>query len=373
MAVSAADLRLTLEPLDDAGGLAPTWRALEATAQNSFFVSWDWIGTWLATLPETVRPFLLRATRDGLTVGLACVVATKVRRRLVIPYRELHLNATGDRRLDRITVEHNGLLCADRDKAALLTALAAWFASAAGEWDEFQLPGTDVPIPDAAISDAGLTAKLSSVPAFAVDLRRVRAAGGDLGALISRNARQQIRRALRLYEPAGGAVLTEARNTGEALDFFAALETLHTASWQRRRRRHAFVEPYFKRFHRCLIERAFEQRSVQLLRIAVGGDAIGYLYNFRRAGCISAYQSGFADADGKFRPGFVSHWLAIGHNAERGEALYDFMAGENRLKASLATDPYTLYWQTLRRDLWKYRLEDSARQFRRRLLGRPRA
>lgn len=362
-------MRLALEPIVDAAGLARSWLALEAETAGSFFLSWDWIGTWLATLPPALRPSLLRATRGGATVGLACMVASTVRRRLVIPYRGLYVNATGDRRVDCITVEHNGFLCAAEDRPVLLAALGDWFAGNAGDAEELQLPGTDTLIPAPALAGAGLTQTVSPMPAFAVDLARVRAAGGDLGTLISRNARQQIRRAVRLYEPAGGAAVHEARSTSEALDFFAALKDLHTISWQRRRRRHAFAEPYFEHFHRTLIEFAFERGGVQLLRIAAGGEAIGYLYNFRRHGRIYAYQSGFADGDRRRSPGAVSHWLAIGHNAARGELVYDFLAGENRLKRSLATDLYTLYWQTLRRPRLKYRIEDGVRAVKRRLLG----
>lgn len=368
--MSGGELRLALEPIADTAELARSWQALEAEAPGSFFLSWDWIGTWLATLPPALRPSLLRATRRGATVGLACMVVNTVRRRLIIPYRGLYLNATGDRRFDCITVEHNGFLCAAEDRPAMLAALGGWFAGNCLGAEELWLPGTDTLIPAPPLADAGLSQIVSPVPAFAVDLARVRAAGGDLGTLISRNARQQIRRAVRLYEPAGGAAVHEARSTAEALDFFAGLKDLHIASWQRRRRRHAFAEPYFERFHRALIEFAFERGGVQLLRIAAGGEPIGYLYNLRRGGRVYAYQSGFADSNRRWRPGFVSHWLAIGLNAARGECVYDFMAGENRLKKSFATDPYTLYWQTLRQPRLKYRIEDGVRAVKRRLLGR---
>lgn len=361
------DLRLTLEPIADLRALAPEWLALEGDA--SFFLGWDWIGLWLECLPPARPAMLLRATRAGATVALACLVANNVRRRLVT-YRGLHLHATGDPALDCLTIEHNGLVCAEGDAPALMAALGAWFADHPSGADELQLPGLDRPADAAALAAAGLTTSIMSKPAFAVDLDRVRAADGGLGGLLSRNARQQMRRALRLYDEGGGARLEAARSTGEAVDFFAGLKALHIASWERRRRRHAFAEPFFERFHRALIERSFARGVVELLRIVVGEEPIGYLYNFRKAGRVFAYQSGFADGDGRLRPGAVSHWLAIDHAARRGDHVYDFMAGENRLKRSLATDRYTLAWQVIRQDHLKYRLEDGARAAKRWLLGR---
>lgn len=362
----STDLRLALEPIADPIALAPEWLALEGNA--SFFLSWDWIGLWLASLPPARSPMLLRATRAGATVGLGCLVPNQRRRRLV-SYRSLHLNATGAPALDCLTVEHNGLVSAAADAPALTTALGRWFADHPSGAEELQLPGIEQPVDAAALAAVGLTATALPKPAFAVDLERVREAEGDLGALLSRNARQQMRRALRLYGERGGARLVAARSTGEALDFFAALKTLHVASWERRHRPHAFSEPFFERFHRALIERSFDRGRVELLRVSAGDESVGYLYNFRQGGSVFAYQSGFADGDGRLRPGAVSHWLAIHHAAARGDQVYDFMAGDNRLKRSLATGHYTLWWQTIRQDHLKYRLEDGARAAKRWLLG----
>jgi CelD/BcsL family acetyltransferase involved in cellulose biosynthesis len=299
-------------------------------------------------------------------IGVACLVASTARRRFV-PFRGFHLNATGDAAIDGITIEHNGWVCAADDRPALDDALVAWFAAKPMEADELHLPGLTVSM---AVRGRGLTETTEAKPAFAVDLDRVRAAG-DLGALISSNARQQARRAMRLYDVQGGVRLVEARTREEALAFFTDLKTFHIASWERRRRRHAFTEPFFERFHRALIERCFDRGNIQLLRVAVGAEAIGYLYNLRKAGRIYAYQSGFADGDPRLRPGAVSHWLAVAHNAARGERVYDFMAGDNRLKRSFATEHYELYWQTIRQPHFKYRLEDGARWVKRRLLGAP--
>src|SRR5262249_15404410 len=134
---------------------------------------------------------------------------------------------------------------------------------------------------------------------------------GELYPMLSANARQQLRRVFRQFERTGSLRLTAARTAGEALTFFTDLKALHCASWERRGRAHAFTRPFFEPFHRLLIERSFAEDGVQFLRASAGDRTIGYLYNFRRGGRIYAYQSGFADADRRARPGVVTHALAM--------------------------------------------------------------
>ncbi len=301
------------EPLPPPAALEREWRALERLAGRGFFLSWSWIGTWLATLPADVKPFLLRAKRGGTTLGIALAVERAAG-------RALYLNATGDRDLDAINIEHNGFLCEMSAERAALNALAAWFAQSEPPLDALHLPGIA-----AAARRGRLIEDVQEVPGFAMNLARVAKAGGDVGAALGGKTRQQLRRALRAFEARGALEVSEAASMGEALAFFDAMKQLHVASWQRRRR-HAFSTPHFEHFHRALIEREFGHGAIQLLRIAVGGAPIGYLYNFRNNGIVYAYQSGFDDGHRGLSPGVVSHPLALAHNATRGERLYDFLA-----------------------------------------------
>lgn len=364
-----SDLTLTLEPVESRAALESEWRAFEARAAAGFFLSAAWIGTWLATLPPALRLYRAVAWRGRETAGLAAVVVNPLRPLLRAPSRGLHLNATGDDRWDCIAIEHNGFLAAAADQPALLGALGEWFADGAhGLGDELRLPGVAAGLSAALLARRRLLNSTQTRPGFVVDLARVRAAG-DFATLLSSNARQQLRRAQRDFAQDGEVAIAEARDPDEALTFFAALKDLHVRSWQRRGQRHAFAEPYFETFHRALIAREFARGAVQLMRVTVAQRAIGYLYNFRHRGRIYSYQSGFDDDDRKRRPGVVSHALAIGHNAAAGAAIYDFLAGENQLKASFATDRYALAWQVVRLPRLKYRLESAVRRAKQRLRG----
>ena len=365
-----SDLTLMVAPVESRVALEIEWTAFAERVSAGFFLAPEWIGTWLATLPPALRLYRAAAHRGRALVGLAILVVNPLRPLLRAPSLGTHLNATGDGRWDCIAIEHNGFLAAPADQPALIAALGEWFAAGAGGLgDELRLPGVPAGLSGEQLARHGLLHTSQTRPGFAVNLERVHAAG-DFAALLSSNARQQLRRAQRDYTQDGALAIAEARDAEEALAFFAALKALHVRSWQRRGQRHAFAAPYFEIFHRTLIERAFARGAVQLLRVSVERKALGYLYNFRHRGRIYSYQSGFDDADPKRRPGAVSHAMAIAHNAAAGAKVYDFLAGENRLKASFAMDHYELAWQVVRQPRLKYRMESAARRAKQRVFGR---
>lgn len=95
-------------PMPLADALAALWRELEARADATFFLTWDWIGSWIE---ETgLRPAILIGRDEGRVVLLGALVPSK--RRVVAPFAiaGLHLNTTGDPQQDIITIEYNGFL-----------------------------------------------------------------------------------------------------------------------------------------------------------------------------------------------------------------------------------------------------------------------
>lgn len=321
-------------PPGSVDALGDAWRALERAAAPCFFRSWTWVGCLFEERFDD--PVLLRARVGGRVVGLA--LFNRSRGRLV-------LGASGDARRDAPHVEHNGpLLAADAPPGTAAALLqAAWRQPGARR---LVLPGVP-PELVAAAGGAELRRQDEKVPLLRLDA--VRAAGGDHLALAGPNTRAQIRRSLRRYAARGEVRLDAATTEAEALAWFDALVALHGSDWQRRGKPGAFADPSMLRFHRTLIARAMPRGEVELLRLSVGGQALGYLYNFRLGGQVLAYQSGFDRDDGgkQDKPGLVSHHLAIQRAVAAGDAVYDFLAGAARYKASLATEEGSLAWAEL--------------------------
>jgi CelD/BcsL family acetyltransferase involved in cellulose biosynthesis len=358
----AGEVEFHRETLPPPAALEHEWRTLEAFARPSFFTSWHWIGTLLAALPRTQLPGLLRGVAGGRTVALALLGAGVSRRRNgLIRSRGLYLNETGNAHFDAVTIEHNGILAAADREAAVFDAALGWFAGLRKVADELHFSGSLRRPPEEAVEGRGLSRIETAVPSYSVNLSRL-SPSGDLDPVLSTNARQQLRRAFRQFERLGPLQLREATTTSEALDFFSGLKMLHCASWERRSRAHAFTHAFFEPFHRLLIERTFAEDGVQLLKACVGDRVIGYLYNFRLGTRIYAYQSGFADADRRERPGIVTHALAVRHALRSGAEIYDLMAGRNRLKESFATRCEPMLWQVFQQPRLTFRLEHLGRR-----------
>jgi CelD/BcsL family acetyltransferase involved in cellulose biosynthesis len=354
--------REKLPPLDE---LEREWRALEAVAHPSFFVSWAWIGGLLAAIPETSRPMLLRGHAQGETVALALVASAVTRRRYgLIRSRALYLNETGDPQYDAMTIEHNGVLCAAGSEPAVCDGLIAWFAGLRSEADELHFSGSMVRLPEATLTAHRLLCHEVTRPSYSLDLGLLAASDGRLDPVLSANARQQLHRALRHFEAQGPLELREAATEAEAQSWFSGLKALHCASWERRGAEHSFSGRFFEPFQRRLIERSFAEGAIQIVEARAGERVIGYLYNFRRHGRVYAYQSGFADADPRERPGVVTHALAIRHAFRTGMRVYDFMAGHNRLKESFATMCEPMLWQVVQQPRFALRLEHLARRLK---------
>ncbi len=367
VAVPSDELSVSLRPVVRPE-LAAAWQALECRAAPSFFQSWGWIGCWLDSLPAALEPEVIEVRWRDAVVGLGVVVRRTMARRGILRSRILFLNATGDAERDAIYIEHNGLLCDQQITSAVEQRAIDWLVERDERWDELTLPG--MPARWGALAAArGLNVWWQQVqPAYELDLGAVRQHADGLRGRLSRNTRQQLRRAERVL--GAPARLRQAETVEEAQAFFSALKALHVASWERRGRRHAFSGAFFEPFHRALIAARFEAGEIQLLEAGAGGRPFGYLYNFVHRGRVYAYQSGFAQGDDpRAKPGLVSHALAVERNAAAGHGVYDMLAGDNQLKRSLADRSSEMLWLTLQRDRLPLRLERSLRGLKRRLAG----
>jgi CelD/BcsL family acetyltransferase involved in cellulose biosynthesis len=192
----------------------------------------------------------------------------------------------------------------------------------------------------------GVVRVANTEPAPFVDLAALRASGRGYLDALSQNTRYQLRRSARRYAEAGPLCVERAKTVAEAWDFLDALATLHQETWTARGRPGAFADPFFRHFHRDLLAATVPQGRADVLRIAAGSAVLGYLYNFRNGGRVLQYQGGFAygAAAAHQKPGLTCHHLAIEHYLADGAAVYDFLAGDDRYKSSLATERGKLFW-----------------------------
>jgi CelD/BcsL family acetyltransferase involved in cellulose biosynthesis len=319
-------VEITLTPLADVPGLEARWRELESVAGAGPFLTWHFIARLVARFDA---PHVLAAHDAGRDLALAVFNR---------PGARLYLHESGNTALDGIFIEHNGLLCRPPSENVLVPALRRLAAAA---------PVVMSGVNDAhwrAAAAAGLV--VGHQARFAPSLELSGLTGPFLAGL-SANARAQIRRAMRLY----GADLAISRATdgAAAVDYFDEMVGLHQAAWRARGKPGAFADPAIRAFHAHLLHASVPRGEADMLRVTAAGCTVGLLYQLRQAGHVCCYQSGFApETDARLKPGLVCHSLAIDLYRASGARVYDFLAGADRYKLTLARGGgETLHWFTL--------------------------
>lgn len=333
--------QVTVSPVTDFAALEDRWRGLEARANGSFFQGWTWTGC-LAEERFT-DPLLVEAREAGRTVALALFN----RRRSRLRGDTLFLGESGARAFDCIYIEHNGVLAeAGREQELSTACLRAAHCMARG-WrrNRLMLSGVDDVTAAVARCVAAVVSAGRTRPALFVDLVRLRQERVDYLDRRSANTRQQIRRSDRAY---GSLTVRRARNAAEAHAMLDVMVPLHQATWTARGQPGCFAEPFFGRFHHALIDRGMARNEIDMLRVEAGTGVVGILYNFRYRGRSAAYQSGFVYdmANPRMKPGLTCHHQAIRYSLENGIDYYDFLAGDDRYKHSLADQGIRLHWLT---------------------------
>lgn len=349
------------------------WRDLEGRAAASFFLSWHWIGPWLIAIHE--RPHLLIASDSGRVVGLALLLVARQWRQRVRAVPTLFLNQTGDPDRDVVTIEYNDILAEEGRETAVRRAALRFLSGSrsvvgeryhAVEW-QGALQGIEADLRALGLPWRTLTATRSAF----VDLAAIRRSGRPYLEHLSHNTRRQVRRSCQLYRTRGALIFEAASDVDEALRFFHAAGALHQSRWQARGEPGAFAYPFYIRFHELVIRRALPHGAVELVRVRVGDDPIGYLYNFVYRGRVSYYFSGFAyEKDNRLKPGLVTHSSCIAHHVAAGHAIYDFMGGSERYKISLGQPGPNLIGLVLEHPLPMLRLEATLRRLKQRIEGR---
>jgi CelD/BcsL family acetyltransferase involved in cellulose biosynthesis len=326
-----------VSPVTDFAALGERWRNLEQRADCSFFQSWAWTGCRVTE--RFADPLLVEANEGGRTVALALFNRTPSRG--IGPTR-LFLGETGDAALDSPYIEDNGVLTEAGRETALTEACLRAVASS----HVLVLSGIGAEVLQAVRRAAGMVWIRKQNAAPLVDLAALRHSEADYLAARSANTRQQIRRSDRFYAAGGGMTVKHAETPAAAHALLDVMADLHQASWLARGQPGSFATPFFARFHHALIDAAFADGQIALMAICSAGTVIGVLYNFSFRGRVLAYQSGFdrAAAGLHGKPGLTCHHAAIRDALARGFDGYEFLAGDDQYKRSLADGSRQQYW-----------------------------
>ncbi len=329
--------------------VSPQWKSVFAQSGASFFLSEGWVSIWLDVFGEQLAPKILLFLREqnAEPVG-ACLLIRSVSWQGFIPVRRVYLNCAGESEGDSTCIEYNRLLCLPGYQRDVASALQQYLQK--DSWDELMLDGFELHEETEDLCQGAYQQQVTQKPCCYVDLAAMRRDGVTYEKVLSQKARKQIRRCIRQYEATGAISLERANNVPEALRFLEELIDLHQKSWVSRGKAGAFSSAKFRSFHQKMVEWAFPEGYIELVRVLVGGQAIGVLYSFLHEGRIYFYQCGFAYEDKTLSPGLVTHFIAVQYYLGRPEVSeYDFLAGDSLYKRSLGKSQRTLEWRIVQR------------------------
>jgi len=368
-------IRVESHPWTEWPRWSAVWSQLHDGARDaSFFLTTDWVETWLDVYGAPLQPrILVFAEGDAPQPRVVGISLLSIQSHKVGPIsvRRAHLNASGEAEPDEVCSEDNALVCLPGAEDAVASALAAHLETQ--DWDELVLSAwCPSPSLDALLRSplAGLSLTRTEMPSHFVDLRALGPEPDGYLKTLSRNTREQVRRSRRSLEASAPIEVRPALTPERCRDAFEELARLHTASWNARGKPGVFGSPLFRDFHERLIRRLLPSGRVSLLEIASGDLKLAVLYSFVHAGASLFYQSGLRlESDKRVKIGLVAHAAAIEHCRAAGLARYDFLAGGDQYKKSLAGHARPQSWLVLRKRSVKLETLDLLRKARRTLRG----
>ncbi len=357
------DFRVELVPLPNLAHVRSLWLELESRVESNYFQSWAWIGPWLQLVCPSHIAHLLTVNLADRLVGIG--VLTKRRRFFGLGPLHLRLHETGNRALDDITIEYNGLLSEQGLEREVLTAAIAHLACHDRHWLTLHLPGIESRLlPEEGFDGLGLDERRAVRVLHSIDLDALRNGPDDyVASLRSVKTRANLRLTERkLAARHGTPSLLYARSDSERREYFHGLIALHQAHWTTRRNHNgAFADPRILRFHEKLIDAARDGEGPQLFRIVAGDATVGYNYTLARRGVMYGYQLGidysrFGDCGS---PGLLTVALTIQHALQQGYSRFELMAGDTGYKRALGMHEHQMLWLSLDRRNWQSRLRKA--------------
>jgi hypothetical protein len=299
---------------------------------------------------------LLSVSQDERLVALG--VITQRRRFLGMGPLHMRLHEVGDKVLDNLTIEYNGLVCEDGHEREALAAVLDHLAHNDKRWLTLYLPGMEadnVPFERIRSLDMGMRSRRHA--AHYIDLTELRESGSDyLPTVLSSKARAAVRRTARKLQTGSGELsVAVAASAEEKLAFFRAMVQLHESHWSEEEQEHgAFGNPRILRFHERLIAQSGDGDGAQLIRVNAGDHTVGYVYNLMWRDTSYFYQAGidykrFGDCGS---PGLLLLTRAVEHALANGIARFELMAGDSAYKRTLGMAENKMVWLSLDRNGW---------------------
>lgn len=314
------------------------WCDLQSRSDNSPFLGWSWISSWLNSLPTL--PIILEAKYEQKIIGLALLCKTS---KLVFPgvrVKQLWLHRFGEQEYDQIWIEHNDFLL-DKSYADITRQLMiSYISSHTKLWDEFYLGMATKEIVN--LFGQNLANKRIEInsPSFIVNLHGKNEIRDYLSDL-SKNTRSQINRTRKILEKQGKLELIWIQTDLEKVKAFEEISTIHQKKWGGTEFGSGFSNPKFVNFHKSMLNDDSDVTRLYCMRL--DQSTLAYIYIMKNDKEWYFYLSAIkSNEDNRIKTGLLAHALVIGEAIKHGAEVYSFLAGEARYKRSMSNEPESM-------------------------------
>lgn len=339
-AVEITVYSITIKPISksDAEDIATLWLTLEASSSQSVFLSWSWIGTWLAQVIEQQPCFLVTATDSGKQIkGLGLFCQNTRRYFGPIKAKQWHLHKTGETKFDQIWLEYNDFLLADDCADSLRQAM--WFHLF--HHNPFAVDHWLLGVSQSSVLNALTPPNTIATTIDNEDIGYVFATAdhaSDYPKSISVSTYKQVRKTKQLLAAKGQVKFEFTTEPRHITALLAITKQWHIDKWQETPTPSGFTNPAFYNFHQGLIAKG----KAALSAIYLDGEVIAVNYYLIDANRIYFYLSALKPmADNKIKLGLYSHCQSIEYISQQPEykhlKYYDLLAGDANYKRKLAT------------------------------------
>jgi CelD/BcsL family acetyltransferase involved in cellulose biosynthesis len=348
--------------------LEPTWRELQSRgAAKDLTITWEWMSTWWEVFREG-RDLAVLVVREGNeAVGICPLLRRRVTHFRFIPYARLELLASGEDEEDEIWSPYLDFVILPGREREVLEAVFRYLRRLPG-WHELLLPKMPADSPTVPIVlELARRARFSVEevgrhPCLFVELP---ASLDDYLGQLGKRTRKRIRRDLRRLDETGDVAFKVARTEQEVADAQQALVRLHQARWLQAGKPGVFSSEKFSTFHRKMVRVAHDNGWLRLQSLLLDQEPLVCEYNLKYGGKIYSYQCGVSmEPVGNLSIGTLGEVYAIEDAIGEGLSEYDFLAGHQAYKATLANGRRELVSLRIGRNGWRETLYRTATQLR---------
>jgi hypothetical protein len=361
------DIKVKISPYcsDDYITIKQKWENLELTANNSFFISWVWISSWLKLIDKSM--FLVEAIYENKIVGLAFFVENTRHVFGIIPVKQWLLHRTGEEKSDQIWIEYNDFLLDSSVSEKTRVEMTKAISNYNPKIKEFVIGLSSTKIINYIAPYFSSKRELLTSCGYLINFAHCSESYEKQ--VLSKNARSQINRSIKLLNAEGKLEHSVITDIAQIEVLMPQVAALHIARWQSEPEGSGFNNQFFNTFHQQMLLSDTKQ-NVQLSVLTLNGTHIGFLMCFVYKNNVSFYLSALtASTNSKIKIGLTLHYKTILHYQTLGIEKYDFLAGDARYKSSLSNDKYNMALVLFSRSNILLRIENYLRDIKQLLMG----